>query len=381
MNTFRSVFTNPIIINRIIRFLPVSPDNDYKLPATYFRRNACLRRLKHMELFIYCAFYFGYEKSLYLYHKDFILDILNSGNIIDIAAENNDFIIIKKIYLFCKLEKKCYDYYNTFSSGNSLFASIKHKNFQMFRFLHSRAGFNTMHISKRRFTRFTRIRSFNYNYQGCSSPLLIFASIIGELKILKYICYNLNPFICNDTKYVDTLVNHTIFEFSLEETIKYNHIICAYFLVDYYSMLLRSTSPLRISFAIKNRIRLKTKYIHDVMFNNFDHYSDQAIDWWYIRHNTAKLSISSANEFILYLENKENIDQHSIGIILLHYFCKLQKNLPHSYIHTSVDENSILTNIIDNICFKPLVVSKKITLDLYVDFYDLYNKLNAGYFV
>jgi hypothetical protein len=140
-------------------------------------------------------------------------------------------------------------------------------------------------------------------------------------------------------------------------------------------MLLHSIVPLRISLSVKNRIRHKAKYIHDVMFNNYDHYTEQCIDWWYIRHYTAKLSLDSANNFIQYLQNKDNIDQHSIGLVLIHYFCKLQKKLPQIYIESDINEKNLIDNIISNIYHKPLLVSKPMTLDLYIDFFHLYNRL------
>ena len=75
-STFISVFTNSLIVDNIRSYLFTSPKNSYELPDTYFFYNSCLRFLSYDEFFIYMAFFYNMEKSLYRFNKDYVLNEL-----------------------------------------------------------------------------------------------------------------------------------------------------------------------------------------------------------------------------------------------------------------------------------------------------------------
>ena len=357
-NTFISVFTNSLIVDNIKDYLLVGPKNSYELPNTYFLYNSSLQFLDYDEFFIYMAFFYNMEKSLYRFSKEYVLSVLKERNIIDAAAENNELELIKRIYHFCNLSYHCNKYDSIFSSYKSLFSAIKHSNIELFSFIHS----------------ILNTRNSNYEeYLSCST-ILNFAMTNGELDIVKYICYKINPFSKNNTS-----CNILKLELALEQAIKYDNLLCVFFLLDFYQIKTSSMTYPQLSLSIKNKIKMKAQIIHDNLFTNNN--TKDLIDWWYIDYNIDKIHCPSLNIYIEYIKNKDYLTEYEKAYMIIMFLSKLLGlDNAEDDIYITVDNDAgyltnrtkIFTSIIRDIYYKPLTYYYKKDINLYKEYAYLY---------
>ena len=357
-SSFISVFTNSLIVDNIRDYLLIGPKNSYELPDTYFFYNSYLRFLNYGEFFIYMAFFYNMEKSLYRFNKEYVLNILKERNIIDTAAENNELELIKRIYYFCNLSSYCNKYDSIFSSYKALFSAIKHSNIELFSFIHS------------------TLNTRNSNYEVCLSysTILNFAMGNGELDIVKYICYKINPFSNNNSR-----CNMLKLELALEEAIKYDNLVCAFFLLDFYQIKTNSMTYPQLSLSIKNKIKMKAQIIHDNLFTNNN--TTDLIDWWYIDYNIDKIHCHSLKIHIEYIKNKEYLTEYEKAYLIIMFLSKLlgyDNAEDDIYIIVDYDvgyvsnRRKIFTNIIRDIYYKPLAYYYKKDINLYKEYAYLY---------
>ena len=373
-NTFISVFTNSLIVDNIRSYLLISPKNSFELPNTYFFYNSSLQSLDYDEFFIYMAFFYNMEKSLYRFSKEYVLSTLKNRNIIDAAAENNELELIKRIYHFCNLSSDCYKYDSIFSSYKSLFSAIKHSNIELFSFIHS----------------ILNTRNSNYEEYLSYSTILNFAMANGELDIVKYICYKINPFSKNSSR-----CNMLKLELALEQAIKYDNLLCVFFLLDFYQIKTNSMSYPQLSLSVKEKIKMKAQIIHDNLFTN-NNYTNELIDWWYIDYNIDKIHCPNLKIHIEYIKNKDyNINKihcHSLKlhieyiknkeylteyekacliIMFLSKLLDLDNSEDEIYIIVDYDvgylsnRKKIFTSIIRDIYYKPFTYYYKKDINLY----------------
>ena len=358
-STFISVFTNSLIVDNIRSYLFTSPKNSYELPDTYFFYNSCLRFLDYDEFFIYMAFFYNMEKSLYRFNKNYVLNTLEKKNIINAAAENNELELIKRIYNFCNLSHDCYKYDSMFSSYKSLLSAIKHSNIELLDFIN--VTLNTRHSHYEEYLSF--------------SALLNFAMGTGELDIIKYICYKLNIF-----SNINNRCNMLKLELALEEAIKYDNLVCAFFLLDFYQIKTNSIKNPQLSLSIQDRIKTKARIIHDNLFTN-NNYISNLIDWWYIDYNIDKIHCHNLKKYIEYIKNKEYLTEYKKACLIIAFLSNLltldnaDDNiyiiLDHGVGYLS-NRRQIFTNIIRDIYYKPLTCYYKKDINLYKEYVYLY---------
>tara|TARA_Y100001970_G_C14231455_1_gene858885 strand:+ start:1690 stop:2784 length:1095 start_codon:yes stop_codon:yes gene_type:complete len=357
--TFINVFRNRLIVDNIIKYLPYSPKNSYELPKTYFFHNSNLRELDYEEFYIYMVFYYGMEKVLYRYKRDIIIDILKKRNIIDVAAENNELKLIKKIYTFCNLSEYSDILERCFTTKRSLFSAIKHENIELIDFLNS--NLNTVNT--------------NYDEHLSLTSLLNFSMIQGKLKVVKFLCYNLLPFSQNINR-----CNLLKLELAIEEAVKYNNIECALFVLDYYVFQTKSMNYPKLSISLKDRIRTKANIINDHIFLEIN--DTNIIDWWYINYNLNKTNCITLQNYLEELKYNDNISDKDKAEFIITSISELLNVTDNEYnIYVILDNNNgyltgkktLLNNIINDLYYKPLHIKHKKNINLYKDYVKLFN--------
>ena len=358
-SVFINVFRNRLLVDNIIKYLPYSPKYSYELPKTYFFYNSNLRNLDYDEFFIYMVFFYGMENILYRYKKKAIIDILRKRNIFDVASENNEFKMIKKIYNFCDLSCYSNNFEKCFTSNSSLYSAIKHKNIELLKFLSS--DLNT--------------KNTKYDEYLSLSSVLNFSMMIGNLDIVKFICYKMKPF----TDIIDR-PNLVKLEIAIEEAIKYDNIECAFFLIDFFCFKHKKIKLPELSYSLKERIKTKTSIINDHIFSEYD--IDTIIDWWYINFNINKTSCTNFKNYLEKLKYNKDMKEKEKAEKIISYVSKLLETTIteyNIYIITNNGSNGYLTNkkqifnnIIRDVYYKPLYMRRKKDINLYKEYIKLY---------
>tara|TARA_Y100000310_G_C20580540_1_gene762745 strand:- start:65 stop:1033 length:969 start_codon:yes stop_codon:yes gene_type:complete len=321
------------------------------------------------------AFYFGYDKILYYLDKKYVMEILQMQHLIDTIAENNDFLILIKLCTLCNLISYCTDTVNKVASNQALYSAIKHHNIEMVKMLHEQL--NTIYISNNE-------RRISLHNTG--SSLLIFSGGIGDLPIIKYVCYHLQPFYKTERScYKNTIENRTTFELTLEEMIKYDHIECAFFFLDYYKIIMNIIHRIHTSSTTLERIRTKAQNIHYFLFNNTHRDRRSWIDWWSLKYNGKKLQMTDVISYIDGIDIIDGLSERLKGQMIVQYLSKLLRKIDaRTIIYISINLNDgyfvskrkIINNMLMDLYYKPLTHRKK-NINLYIDYKHVYDRLTT----
>tara|TARA_Y100001970_G_C14258047_1_gene877079 strand:+ start:8848 stop:9948 length:1101 start_codon:yes stop_codon:yes gene_type:complete len=357
MSVFADVFLNPYLVDRIKSFIDYAPLHSYNLPNSFFIPGAAIKELDYDDFFFYCGIKWGYYKEIFdMIDYDDVLKKLRNKKIINTAAEENDFDLIKKITSLYSLTN-VYDY-NTYSNYCSILSSIKHNNLEMLKYLYCEL-------------KTTCGETFN-----SINNALKLSCVVGNYNITMYILYNMMP------RGKRSLFDIYDYYMCINKCIKYNYIDCARALYIYKINIYNDKNELD-DIMLSNYIRRRSRYMHNALFKDDNIGVIQInIDWVELEYQANKLGDKLLKSLISTYKDCKTISYRKKTYNLIKYISQLQKIIPlQERIYISwmynegghiVEKHDILKKMIDSLYYQPIKYYIKPSINIYKDLHTLY---------